>query len=185
MLTLLFTAATLTANAGLIGTNVTLNYLYDGSSTTDLISVGAGTEVQCSGAGNGNSNICSFLTAPDQFIDFDDFTITYSYLQTTGEGYFNAVDPNGFEFLDLNPGGDIVDVILTTTMTGLDASRLTFTGNSIHLNMYDLPLGETDMFSLRIVTNPEPSAGLLAGVGALLLGVPAYLRRRRGTAAAK
>lgn len=175
----MFAAGALTANAGLIGTNVTLNYHFDGVSSTDIISVGAGTEVQCTGAGTGNANICSILTAPDQSIDFDDLTITYNYTQNTGGGYFQARDPNGFGFLDLNPGGDIVNVILSTTMVGLDASRLTFTNNSIHLNMYDLPLAEKDMFSLRIVTNPEPSAGLLAGVGALLLGVASLKRRRR------
>ncbi len=179
LLTILFAASALTANAGLIGTNVTLNYHLDGTTTTDLITVDAGTEVQCTGGGSGNANICSFLTAPDQFIDFDDFTITYNYVQNGGVGHFNATDPNVFEFLDVNPGNDIVDVILTSTIVGLDASRLTFTANSIRLNMYDLPLAEKDTFSMRIVTNPEPSAGLLGGVGVLLLGVPAYLKRRR------
>lgn len=179
MLTILFAAAALTANAGLIGTNVTLNYHFDGVNSTDNILVGAGTEVQCTGAGTGNANICSILTAPDQSIDFDDFTITYNYSQNNGVGYFQAIDPNGFEFLNLNPGGNIVNVILTSTIVGLDASRLTFTNDSIHLNMYDLPLAERDTFSLRIVTNPEPSAGLLAGVGVVLLGVPSFLKRRR------
>ncbi len=171
----------MTANAGLLGTDVTLNYAYLGVTSTDTISVESGVEVQCTGYGTGNAQICGILTAPNQSLDFDDFTITYNYIRVgDDDAEFLPGNPNGFEFLNLNLGSGIHNVLLDTTITGLDASRLSFTSNSIHLHMSDLALGEQESFTLRIVASPEPSASMLAGVGVLLLGVAQAIRKRRG-----
>jgi hypothetical protein len=179
LLTFLFLSAALSANAGLLGTDITLNYAFEGISSTDTISVNTGTEVQCEGWGYGNANICGILRAPTQTIDFDDFSITYNYVRVGDPTGFFLASPNAFDFQNLNFNGSIVNVILTTTSSGLNASRLTFTSNSVQLNMSDLPLGVTDSFTLRMVTNPEPSAGMMAGFGGLLLGVHQLLRRRK------
>lgn len=176
---LLFASAALTAHAGLIGTDVTLNYHFEGTSTVDIIHVDSGIEVKCIGGGNGNTNICSILTAPNQSLDFGNSTITYNYFRIGDEvAYFLAGTPNGFDFQDLSLDHPIRAVFITSTIAGLDASRLTFTEHSIQLNMSDLPLGDRESFTIRMVTNPEPSAGLLAGLGVLLVAVPRSLKGR-------
>ena len=167
----------MTANAGLLGTDITLNYAYLGKTSTDIISVNSGVEVQCNGLGLGNAYICGILTAPNQTIDFGDDTITYNYVSTGKPEAFLPGNPNGFDFLNL--AGNIHDVILTTTIEGLDASRLSFTANSIHLYMGGLDLDCEDTFTLRMVTNPEPSAAMLGGLSVLLLGIPHAIRKRR------
>ncbi|MEO5924051.1 MAG: hypothetical protein ABIR70_09510 [Bryobacteraceae bacterium] len=178
-LAFLFLSAALSANAGLIGTNVTLDYHYQGQSTTDTFAVTAGTEVSCFGGGSGNANVCSILQAPNQTLDFGDNTITYTYTRIGSYvASFLPSNPNGFDFLNLNLGQPIQHVLLSSSIQGLDASRLTFTANSIQLNMYDLPLGEHESFTLTIVTNPEPSAGLLGGLGLLLVSAR-FVRRKR------
>jgi hypothetical protein len=177
LLSFLFLAAALSANAGLIGTNVTLNYTYEGTSTTDIFAVGPGLEVSCNGGGTGNANVCSILTAPIQAIDIGDNFITYNYLRVGDPAGF-APGVNGFDFQALDLDSHIIAVQLSTTIAGLDASRLTFDTHSIQLDMSSLPLGESDSFTLTIVTNPEPSAGFLAGLGGLLLVSAKYLRKR-------
>jgi hypothetical protein len=179
VLAFVFLSAAVSANAGLLGTDVTLNYNYDAFSTTDIVTVQAGLEVICLGGGSGNANICSILTAPNQAIDFDDLSITYLYERVGSPTGFSPIAPNGFDFQNLNVGAPIAGVVLSTSIAGLDASRLSFSANSIQLNMVNLALGESESFTLQIVTTPEPSAGLMAGLGGLLLGVQQLLRRRR------
>src|SRR4051794_13325473 len=80
------------ANAGLLGTNVTVGFEFSGSSTTDVVTVGSGVEITCPGP----ASICSFLTAPTQTIDITDNRIVYTY---TGPGAaFDPVLPNEFVF---------------------------------------------------------------------------------------
>jgi len=178
LLAFIFLTAGLTANAGLIGTDVALNYNFEGISTTDIFTVGDAVEVQCEGWGYGNANVCGVLTAPTQTIDFTDGSIHYTYTRFADViGAFLEGNPNGFDFQFLNLGHAITEVELTTTILGLDASRLTFNANSIQLNMSNLALGPQESFNLRIVANPEPSAGLLAGLGGLLLLAPKFLKR--------
>jgi len=63
---------------------------------------------------------------------------------------------NGFDFENLNPGFTIGNVILTTNIVGLDASRVAFTGSSVKVDMEGLFLTTTgespDFFNLALTT---------------------------------
>jgi hypothetical protein len=73
------------ARAGLIGTNVTLNYTFSGKPlTTDTFLVTSGVEITCTNR-SGNANVCFVLSANVQTIMVGDFSIAYSY---TGPGAF-------------------------------------------------------------------------------------------------
>ena len=160
-----------------MGTEVTLNYNFNGTTSTDIFTVVPDMEVVCTGNGGGNANICEILTGPSQSIDFGNDYILYNYVRSGWAAQFLDVDPNGFEFLF--PNITIHDVVLDTTIVGLDASRLTFDVHSIRLNMQGLNLNDVDSFRLAVST-PEPSAGVLAGLGGLLVVAAGYLRKRAG-----
>ncbi len=171
------------AHAGLVGTTVGLTYLYPDAATvftTDSIVVDAtAIEVTCTGGGAGNANICAALTAPNQSLNFTDTTIDYTYTGT-GSG-FNPAAWSGFDF-DVNPGFTLAGVNLVTNIVGLDASRLSFTGNSIELNMQGLVLaGGVDFFSLELVAAAVPEPSSISLLLAAALGAAAC--RRRATVA--
>ena len=178
-LMLLILAASVFAGSGraasLIGTNVTLNYFLSTLTTTDVLTVGSGTEVTCTGGGTGNANVCGILSAFDrQTIDIAALSITYAY-SGAGSG-FNNLQPNGFDFENLNPGAPITGVSLTTNIPGLDSGRVTFTANSIQVDMHNLSLpGPLDSFTVGISAAsaiPEPSGLLLAICGLSAFAVP-------------
>ena len=168
------------AQAGLLGQTITLEYNYLApAATTDSILVGAGVEVTCTGGGAGNANVCTMLTAPNQFLDFGDTTIAYSYSGSESGG-FNPVTPNGMTFANLNLGAPIVDVLIDTAIVGLDDTRVSFTATSVTVQMGGLGLGFSNYFILTPVTAPEPwSLGCLA---AGLAALTATRRRARQTA---
>ena len=155
--------------AGLLGSSIVLryDYLVPGYSY-DTLSVGAGVEVTCTGGGTGNANVCSALTAANQYIDIGDTSIAYSYVGTNPGG-FNNVHPNGMTFQDLDPAGTILGVTLTTDIFGLDMTRVTFTDNSVSIDLGGLALGTSASFTLDLQTIPEPTALLpiVAAIGAL------------------
>ncbi len=167
------------AHAGLLGTTVTLNYHYlIPARTTDSLLVTAGVEVTCTGGGSGNANVCEMLTAANQYIDIGDFTIGYSY-SGSQPGGFNVDDPNGMTFLNLDPGAPITDVSLVTGISGLDMSRISFTGSSVSIDMHGLSLGFANSFTLTLTAAPEP--GTLA---ILATGIAAMVSFRRRSASA-
>lgn len=177
LLAVLFAAIllpTAPARAGLLGTTITLNYNFlVPAASTDSLLVTSGVEVTCTGGGTGNANVCGMLTAPTQYLDIGDTTIAYSYVGGTPGG-FNPTEPNGMEFLDLDIGGPITSVLLSTGIAGLDLSRISFTATSVAIDMHGLGLGFSNSFTLTLVTVPEPAALALLGAGLLgLVGVRA------------
>src|SRR5579862_947024 len=118
-LVLLAALAAFPSRAGLIGTEVTLNYTFNGIPLiTDVFRVTPGLEINCAGHGNGSANVCSVLSADRQNINVGDFSITYNYI---GQGAAFGRNINGFDFEGLDPGGPITSVILLTAgITGLD-----------------------------------------------------------------
>lgn len=172
--------ATPGAWAGLIGDSVTLRYDYSGlPSTLDVLSVGNGVEISCTGGGGGNANVCTMLTAPSQTVDIGDLAITYTYSGSNGSG-FSPVPINGFNFLSLDPGFLIGGVQLSTDIAGLDLSRVSFTGDSISIYMSGLPVrAPTSYFTVTLLGQqvPEPASWLLT-----LLGLAAIGRRGRRAA---
>lgn len=165
--------------AGLIGDSVTLRYDYSGlPSTVDVLSVGNGVEISCTGGGSGNANVCSMLTAPNQTVDIGDLAITYTYSGTTGSG-FSPVPINSFNFLSLDPGFSIGGVQLSTDIVGLDLSRVSFTGDSISIYMAGLPVASpTSSFTVTLLGRqvPEPASWLLTFLG--LAAMARHVRQR-------
>lgn len=170
------------AQAGLLGSTVDLGYRYQATAadtlltTLDQVQVGSGVEATCPGA----LNLCTMLTSATQSVDIDDRSITYRYVGN-GSG-FNPVFINGFDFQALNLGSAITAIDLSTDIVGLDLSRLSFTANSLRIDMQGLSLlAPGNTFTVQLLTAtatvPEPGTALLAALAlAGLLTV-----RRRGS----
>ena len=143
----------------------------------------AGTELSCP---PDRPAVCGLLTLQTQTVDIGDFSIRYSHIG--GEGQFTPSILNGFDFENLDPGFTIGNVILTTNIVGLDASRVTFGGSWVQVNMAGLSLTNTsatnreDYFNLTLTSGvPEPSTWAMMILGFLGVGFMAY--RRKGGAA--
>ncbi len=177
----LLTAAVPAAHAGLLGTTLTANYLFPDANTvysSDSITVGNSVEIQCTGLGAGNADMCGALTGPNQSVDFLDSAITYVY-SGNGSGFNPELAFNGFEFLHLNPGVPILAVSLSTDIAGLHLSRITFTETSIRINMVGLQLPSSRSFTVSFDTAaPEPCSIALAFGGLAALLVVTSFRRR-------
>jgi hypothetical protein len=170
------------AHAGLVGSSVNLGYRYQATAldalqtTVDTVVVGGGVEATCPGA----FNLCTMLTAATQMVDIADQSITYRYVG--GGSGFNAVYINGFDFQALNLGSAITDIGLSTDIAGLDLSRLSFTADSLQVDMRGLVLlapGNTFTVQLLTATVPEPTTAFLA-----VLGLAGLLASRRPGSAA-
>lgn len=173
-----FISGTSASQASLIGTSVTLNYDYQAQTSTDIFTVGSGVEITCPGA----ANVCGILTAPTQTVDVGASSILYAY---NGSGAsFNAVTPNKFDFENLNPGFTIGNVNLSTNISGLDLTRVTFTGSSLQINMEGLGLnptqpGSPDFFNIGLTSAvPEPSTWAMMILGFIGIGFAAYRQKR-------
>jgi hypothetical protein len=154
------------ANAGFIGNTLDADYLFGGiSSVYDDMSnvvVGAGAEW----------SLFNLST------DVDDKSITMS---RSGGVSFSQSTFNGFSFTDVN--GTIEDFVAvtvdaSTTLVGFDASRVSFTADSLYLNFEGLSGG--DLFAKVNVSFtsavPEPSIIALFGLGLVGIG---FARRRQ------
>jgi hypothetical protein len=173
-------AAAVPASAGLLGQTVDLIYDNDGDLFVDSVVVGAGPEISCPGM----FNLCSAIGLPNQFLDVDDTSITYTYDGAAGElTFIDTPGFSGFEFAKLDAGGNVLGpIVLTTNIVGLDMSRVSSTSSTIRINMQNLPLDSAGSFftvSFAPDTSvPEPSswALLFTGLGA---GLAARLARRQ------
>lgn len=167
--------------AGLIGDSVTVNWLYPNTSSvvgSSTVTVGGGVEITCPGA----DPLCgAFVGGPlGVTIDIADMSILLTHVATeTGYYYTFPVAFNGWEFADLDLGGlGITGFALTTTIAGLDASRVTFGTDFIRVDMQSFYFVDGEYFRLDLQSGaiPEPSTTLLLGGG--LLALAGLLRRR-------
>ena len=173
------------ANAGLLGSNITLNYLFPDAGTiysSDNLAVTGGVEVTCTGGGAGNAAVCNALTAPIQTVDIFDSGLTYTY---TGSGSsFNTLSFNGFSFENLVYGAGITGVSLATDIPGLTLANVSFTSTSVRINLAGFSIsGPSTFFTLNLepspaAVTPEPASFLFV-LGALPLLLPVFRRRTR------
>ncbi len=133
-----------------------------------VVTVGAGPEITCAGSGAG-PDVCTGFIVGSTF-DLDANSITLDI--TSGHSSWNVYDFNGYEFNGLSGGGTWTGYTLSTNFSGLDDSRIAFTGDSLSINMEGIQADAGDFFTLTLnstpaVPEPANAALMLAGLGAL------------------
>lgn len=165
------------AHAGLIG-SVGIDYLYPNSSTvalSDTITVGG--SLDCPGA----SPICTtYDPSATQVFGVGTTSITYS--DTSDPNFYNTASFNGLEFTDLTfaDSGTLSSFTLTgNTVAGLSSSDVSFTGNSIEVNLEGLAADGTFTLNLSETPATVPEPGSMALMATALAGLAVLVRRRR------
>jgi hypothetical protein len=170
------------ADASLIGQQITHSWFIGGTAPANLFrttqySVTADAmnpELVCP---NQMNNFCDGFSgnAGTQIFDIGDATISFTESST---GSFLATSFNGWEWSNLiwaNGPGMITGVQLATDITNLDLSRVSFTANSVRINMQGLGYdGNGGTFTLTLETAhavPIPTPGPLALLGFGLIGL--------------
>lgn len=179
------------ASATLIGTSVTVAAYYPDLSSPNLastVTVSTAVEIACPDSTIALCDSSSGLL-DGETIDIGATGISGSFLGTfsasTGDTF------NGYVFTGLNFGSGYAGIsgfTLTTDIAALSADRITFTANSVSINMLGIdPSVTTDgssvgTFAIAFNVSPVPepgSAPLLAG-GLIALAVA--MRRKRANA---
>ena len=184
MLSVVFIAAASHASATMMGlAGVVVDYEMTGSGIlgSATVTVGPGVEIAC--PADQSFSLCAALSAPTQTLDIGDWTIRYEYSgDQTFPRAFSEADFGGLVFSGLDIGGSgIQNVSLDTNMTGLNSSRLSFTGDSIAVNLQNLGLVHGSYFELTVGDSqaaPEPAAGIL--LASALASLLVLSRRRCG-----
>jgi hypothetical protein len=180
MKSLLFGAAALAlassaAHAGIVGTTVTINYLFPDFGTVYSSSVVPvpinPTTLSCTPGGAG---ICL------PFAENALFTITdnsFTVSEDAGSSYTPATF-NGIEYVD--SGIHISGVTLTTNLPGLTAADVGFSPNAVWYNAQGLDFTSASYFvTLSISTVPELSTWAMLALGFAGLGFAGYRTSRR------
>lgn len=161
---LLLCAGAANAGATLFGDSVNVD-LVGGINLSDVgVVVGPGVELQ---GGDFSTNWGAFLFASES-IDIGETTISMAFDTALGE--FGMLT-----FSDLDFGAGIGDVALISTIPEVTDAQLSFTTNSVTLDLTDwFALGTPGTMELRLTEVPAPSALALLGFGGLV-----GARRRR------
>ena len=188
-----------TTAATLDGSTVTISLVYptlDNVLASGTVTVGSAVEVACSASAS--TNLCASTNETGnglldgEYIDLSGTTISAQLLapftSASGDSY------NGIVFSDLNFGSGyaITGFTLTTNISGLDASDISFTATSLSINLLGLdPSNTTDgsgvgtfSITLQVTAVPEPATASLALLGVAALGLAVRRQRAaRGTLA--
>jgi len=158
------------ASADSLTGSVTINWLRpSASSITNTGAIDVGSSLACPGT----SQICrGYNPTTSEIFSVGSSSITYN-----GSGYNPAATSlyptlafDGFSFTGLTFAGGrtLADFTLTTNMSGLTASDVTFTGSSIEIDLSGVQ--EDGTFTLGLVSNdpvptPEPASLTLLAAG--------------------
>ena len=164
--------------ADLTGKTIDVNWLFPDAAHSvaeQFVTVGAGAEIQCAG-GTVGTGLCT------QFVDGASIDLganTLSLSIDSGSSSWTNPTFNGYSFSGLAAGGTWTGYSLATDFAGLDASRITFAGDEVTVNMTGITPIAGQHFTITLLTSavPEPDslALLLAGLG----GIACVARRRR------
>jgi hypothetical protein len=173
------------AAVSLVGTDVTLNYLFPSVTqvfgTTVLPITTDPTTLDCPAFGSG---VCSaFAESAAITIGADSFTV----VENSGSSYTTA-SFNGVEFsnLDFGPGEKITGFSLLTNLPGLTPADVSFTSDSIRYDASGLSFQNSPYFVTLTVTTavPELSTYVLMLLGFAGLGFAGYRKSRNRVALA-
>jgi hypothetical protein len=166
------------AHGGLIGDNVTLTKYFPNLATpTGSISflvTDPGVEEACS-----TSNC--FMQPQAYSLDLGDSSIAFTQNLIGGLGLNRDPNPfNGYVFTDLNLGSPITGIAFSQTgYTGFTASDVTFTANSVSVNLQgtSAEIDASWLITLETGDVPEPHTMALLAIG--LSGIAVISRIRR------
>jgi hypothetical protein len=165
------------AQAGLIGTTVTASYFHPDLSTSiasQNFLVGPGIELVC-----GSSGLCLAFDSHPESLDFTDTQIIFNQGPFNSGNYDNA-PYNGFVFTNLNMGSPIKGFLLSSTgFSGLTNSAVSFTANSLNVNLSGVGFANSAGFTITLLTStvPEPSTAALFFAALAGVAVAFYWRR--------
>jgi hypothetical protein len=177
---ILMGSASANAAVSLVGTDVTISYLFPTATqvfgTTILPITTDPTTLDCSASGSG---VCSaFVENAAITIGADSFTV----VENSGNSYATAAF-NGVEFsnLDFGPGEKITGFSLLTNLPGLTPADISFTSDSIKYNASGLSFENSPYFITLTVTTavPELSTWAMLLLGFAGLGFAGYRTSRK------
>ncbi len=182
-----------TASASLLGASITIDYFYNDLSTalaSSTVTAISGTEVSCPDSTQNlcaSTNMLGYGLLDGESIDIGDTSISGQLLAAfTAESgdTFNGFVLSG---LSVGSGYAVTGFTLSTNISGLDASDLSYADGALSINLLGIdPSLTTDgtgigtyTITLQTTPVPEPSALAMLGLG---LGMMQVMRRRRASA---
>lgn len=166
------------AYGGLIGNTVTVTKYFPNLAT-------ATGEISFPVTDPGIEEACltfnCFLQPAAYSLDFTDSSILFSQTLLGGLGLSRDPNPfNGYVFTGLNMGGPITGFQFHQTgFTNLDGSDVTFTANSVSINLQGISTGLDASWQITLETGDVPEPGTMALLAIGLGGIAVISRIRR------
>jgi hypothetical protein len=163
------------ANAQLLGQMVNGTYFFPNSSNV------------YSNQGNKLVNPSASFTFPTGIPNVT-ATVTNSNILTTfdNNGTYTGAAFNGFKITDVSSDPMLTGVSAVSSIAGFSASRVSFTSNSVSVNLQGLTVNRADTISIDLQTAsaavPEPSSLAFLGTSGMM-GAGVFIRRKRQTKA--
>ena len=157
------------AHAGMIGTDTIAWYFPNAATVFATDTLAVGSSLSCPGT----SPLCAGFSQPATFtISSMAISLTEQCCTSYGPTFFNGFVFSNIEFAD---GGSIGGVALSSSdMGGISASDVSFTANTISINLEGVAVGSggsPGVFTLAVTETPEPSSWLLLGAALAAVAV--------------